>query len=362
MSIISFFKKSKTKETLINDDSSSPRAQFVREKEEEGIGLKSALIEYAAIEKGLKIDRRSRRLLLIQDKDGNYLAFNNMNGIHSSRIGMNLCDRKYDTRYILRNSGLKVVESDKFAYDEYDKALKYAKQLGFPVVVKPTSLSRGRGVTANIKNVEQFKKGWNNAFSAYRSKKESRSVIVERHINGEDFRVFVVNDKVISVTQRKRANVVGDGKSTILELIKEKNKVRSKNPYLSNHLISEDYNDLDCLQDQNYTLDYVPKAGEEVVLRKQSNISVGGDSVDFTEEIHPEFVEIAIKSIQAIPGIKYAGIDFIAQDITKKPSKTEYVVSEIEFSPAPLAQFPYKGKARDIAGAILDYYLDNKNR
>lgn len=361
MSIFSLFKKNKNSNYhLINDDSSSPRAKFVRERSKEGIGLKSALIEYAAIDKGLKVKRLSRRMLLVQDKEGNNLAFNNMNGIHSSRIGMNICDRKHDTRYILKQSGLKVVESERFSYKELSRAIEYAEQLGFPVVVKPTSLSRGRGVTANIKNVEQFKKAWNNAFAAYRSNKENRSVIVERHVNGEDFRVFVVDDKVISVTQRKRANVVGDGKSTILELIKEKNRERSKNPYLCNHLISEDASELDYLEEQSYTLDYIPKDGEEIVLRKQSNISVGGDSVDFTDKIHPEFRDIAIQSIKAIPGIKYAGVDFIAEDITKKPTKTEYVVSEIEFSPAPLAQFPYRGKSHDIAGALLDYYLNSK--
>lgn len=363
MGLLSFFKKNAKQSDydLINDDSSSERADFVRKRQEEGIGIKSSLIEYAAIEKGLKVKRLSRRLILVQDKDGNNLAFNNMNGIHSSRIGMNICDRKHDTRYVLKESGLKVVESKRFGFDELAQAIKYAKELGFPVVVKPTSLSRGRGVSTNIKNEEQFKKAWKYAYSAYKKNKEKRSVIVERHVKGDDYRVFVVDDKVISVTHRKKANIIGDGKSTILELIKKKNKERSKNPYLSNHLISEDPNELDHLDEYNYSLDYIPKAGEEVVLRKQSNISVGGDSIDVTDEIHPEFREIAIQSVKAIPGIKYAGVDFIAEDITKKPTKVEYVVSEIEFSPAPIAQFPYRGKARDVAGAVMDYYLAKNN-
>jgi len=359
MGIFSFFKKKKNSE-IINDNSISSRAEFVREMKTKGVGLKSALMEHAALSKDLKVKRLSRRLILIEKKNGSFLAFTHMNGINSSRIGMNLCDRKHDSRYILDKSGLKVVESKLFSYNSFKNAIKYANKIGYPVVVKPTSLSRGRGVTAKIQNDEEFKRAWDNAFIAYKSNRKIRNVIVERYINGEDYRVFVIGDKVVSVTQRKRANIVGDGTSTVLELIRKKNEERSKNPYLCNYLISEDSHQLDYLTKQNYQLDFIPKSRQEVVLRSQSNISAGRDSIDLTDSIHKEFRDIAIKAVQSIPGINYAGVDFIAQDITVKPSRTLYVVSEIEFSPAPLAQFPYKGKSRDIAGEILNYYLNQK--
>lgn len=334
---------------------------FVEERKKQGIGIKSSLIEFAALERKLNIDRLNKRVILVQGKDNINLGFTGLNGINSSSVGSRISTRKQDTRYILKKQGISVVESAAFNTSDYKNALEYVKNIKFPVVVKPATLSRGRGITTNIQSVKQFKTAWENAKSAYKRRRKNRQLIVEKHIEGNDYRFFVVGDKVISVTQRKRANVKGDGVSTVLELIQKKNAERAKNPYLGDYLIPENREELDRLIEKDIPLDYVPKKNEELILRSQSNLSAGGDSIDYTDDAHPDFIKIAIKAVQSMPGMSYAGVDFIAKDITQKPNKNNHIVSEIEYSPAPLSHFPLVGKRRDMAGAILDFYLKKYN-
>lgn len=332
-------------------------SKFVIERKKQGIGIKSSLVEFAALERNLNVDRLNKRVILVRTRTNTDLAFTGLNGISSSSVSSRISTRKQDTRHILKKQGISVVESAAFNISEYKNALKYVEKLGFPVVVKPATLSRGRGITTNVQTVKQFKEAWENAKNAYRRRRKNRQLIVEKHIEGNDYRFFVVDEKVISVTQRKRANVVGDGSSTVLELIKNKNEERKKNPYLGDYLIPENREELDRLIENDISLDYVPKNNEELILRSQSNLSAGGDSIDYTDDVHPGFIEIAIKAVQSIPGMSYAGVDFITKDITKKPTKNNHIVSEVEYSPAPLAHFPLVGKRRDMAGAIIDYYL-----
>src|SRR5699024_7440676 len=206
--------------------------------------------------------RINRRMLYIQNNKGEDLAFMHMNGMSSSRIGMHICDNKIHTRNILRKNNIIVVKSKSFKYNEFLKASDFMKKINGPVVIKPISLSRGRGITTNITNEKELKTGWEKAFNAYRTGKESKTVLIEEQFEGYDYRVFVVKDKVISVTQRRRANVVGDGKSTVLELINKKNEERKQNPYLCDYLIPTNVDVLDQLVKQNLTLNYVPKQDE----------------------------------------------------------------------------------------------------
>lgn len=365
MSLLSFLKNKKTNKQmesnqLTNSNNQSEEAKFVIRSKKQGVTIKSALMEYAAISRNLDVKRFSNMLILVTSAKMNEYPFSQMNGVNSSRVGKMICDRKQDTRSLLKNNGLSVIDSKMFFANEYEKAEKFVKSFGFPVVVKPTNLARGRGITTDIKNINDFKQAWEDALKVYKVKRNTHSLLIERHFYGEDYRFFVVGDKVISATHRKRANITGDGKSTILELIQKKNKERSKNPYLSDYLIPEDIDKLDRLKNSNYNLSDVPKKGEEIILRSQSNLSAGGDSIDVTDIVHKDFLTIAIEAVKSIPGIEYAGVDIIAQDITQKPNKDNHIVGEVEFSPAPLAHFPFVGKRRDMAGAILDYYLEKE--
>jgi D-alanine-D-alanine ligase-like ATP-grasp enzyme len=107
-------------------------------------------------------------------------------------------------------------------------------------------------------------------------------------------------------------------------------------------------------------MSHVPASGEIVVLRSASNLSAGGDSIDVTEVAHPGFIDVAIRAVRAIPGMPYAGVDLITPDITAPPTATNHIVSEIEYSPCPtVAHFPLIGTQRDMAGAVLQFYLEH---
>jgi D-alanine-D-alanine ligase-like ATP-grasp enzyme len=106
-------------------------------------------------------------------------------------------------------------------------------------------------------------------------------------------------------------------------------------------------------------MSHVPAPGEIVILRSVCNLSAGGDSIDVTDEAHPGFIDIAIRGVRAIPGVEYAGVDLITPDITAPPTATNHIVSEVEHSPATMAHFPLIGTPRDMAGTVLQYYLDH---
>jgi D-alanine-D-alanine ligase-like ATP-grasp enzyme len=360
-----------------------PVDDFARASRRQEIDLKSAMLEYEALSRNLDVTRLDKNRVLLRTHAG-WLLFDLLNGPRSSIVGKHACDEKPLTRMLLGEAGLAVTQSRAFAHDGFDEALDFADLLGYPVVAKPTNLSQGRGVTANIKDRGEFSKAWRKASSAVwwdyklpvrtlniaRALKRrnvgglkkfwrgtTESVLVERHFDGFDYRFFVVGNDVISVTQRKPANVTGDGSSTVQELIRAKNAIRAMNPNLGEHLIPENPEVLDSLTRAGLDLMHVPQNGELVTLRSVSNLSAGGDSIDFTDTAHPAFKELAIRAVKIVPGIEYAGVDFLAHDITTAPAADNYIIGEVEFSPAPAADFPIVGTPRSMAKAVLDYYL-----
>lgn len=335
-------------------------SEHIFERRLQGVNLKSSFIEYAAIKKGLPYTRYNSTTIIIRTPGGSAIPFNNLNGPSSSAVGKELCGRKNVTLELLSDAGLAVPRSGTFSIKNIDKAWKFAETLDSYVVVKPTRLSRGRGVTTEISSRQDFGQAWDRAFSAYSGTSDSRRVVVQEQVNGEDYRIFVVGAKVVSVTHRKRPNVVGDGQSTILELIEKKNLLRSEHPTLNTYPIPTALDRLDELSRSGGTLEDVPAAGTEVTLRRASNLSGGGDSVDLTDVMHPEYKSMAVRALEAVPGLGYAGIDLIAPDVEAPPAKGQYAFTEVEFSPGPMTDFPVVGKPRDMAGAIMDFYLQGE--
>lgn len=330
---------------------------FVRSNVPRRCTLKSGMIEYSARARALEVERLGKARLIVQSPGGP-LLFYNMNGPDSSWLGRSICDNKNHFRSIARMAGVPVVRSSLFFGSEAEKGLEYATQLGWPVVVKPVSLSRGRGVTAGISSEAEFRRAWRHAGEAYRrGAARNRKILVEEHIHGEDFRVFIADGKVVSVTHRARAHVVGDGRSTLIELVKLKNKERADNVYLSGYPLPEDAEVIDTPLVRQRGLHYRPAAGERVDLRTVSNLSAGGDSVDLTGEASPDFLDHAVRAVAAIPGLPYAGVDIITPDIRRLADGAKFVVGEVEFSPAPITHFPWRGPKRDMGGAILGHYL-----
>lgn len=261
-----------------------------------------------------------------------------------------ICQNKEKTKELLQKSNVPVPLGKEFNINNQDEIINYAESIGYPVVLKPLSGSMGKGVYMDINNKEQLKDAIENAQSTYRYTK----YLLEKYYPGKEYRVYVVGDKVIGATNRIPANIVGDGKSTVRALIEKKNNERKKNPYLAPKPIKVDYEVENCLEKVGYTLDSIPKDGETVFLRVKSNLSSGGDPIEATDELTEEVQQIAINSLKALPSIPHAGVDII---VDPEDSRNAVVLEINATAEIGFHSFPIKGEAKDVPGAIIDYYF-----
>lgn len=259
---------------------------------------------------------------------------------------------KDQTKAFLEKAGVPHPKAKMFDEDAADEEIvAYARTLGFPLVVKPTDGSLGRGVVTNIQNEAELKK----ALNYVRVELEYPKVLLEQHIPGEEYRVYVVGDKAVGAYNRIPANVTGDGKHTIAELIEIKNEERKKNQRLYNCLIEIDQEIIDFIQSAGYTLDSIPKRGKRLFLREKSNISTGGDPIDVTDQLPDAVKQVAVDAVKAIPGLLHGGVDIIIDD--SKPGLHAYVIELNPTAQIGGILFPLEGQARDIPAAIIDYYF-----
>src|SRR5699024_1481756 len=191
------------------------------------------------------------------------------------------------------------------------------------------------------------------ALKYVRNELKYKTVIVEDYFEGDDYRVYVINNEVVGIIKRIPANVVGDGKLTISKLIKETNKIRQQRPILTSSLI-KNYKELQSiLKQNNWNLDSVPEKGKRIFLKSKNNISAGGDPVDITDTISDEIKQIAIDGVNAIPGLPHAGVDLMVNEKDKKATIIEINTQANIRSHL----FPMIGEARDLPTKLIDYYF-----
>lgn len=284
-------------------------------------------------------------------------------GIHQKRVqatmtaqtgilGVELACDKEGTKRILANAGVPVPRGTVISYfDELEVAIEDVG--GYPIVIKPLDGNHGRGITIDIRN-------WEETEAAYDAARDvSRSIIVERYYTGRDHRVLVVDGKVVAVAERVPAHVVGDGISTIEELIDQTNRDPNRGEGHDNVLtrIELDRTSYQLLERQGYTVDTVLPKGETCYLRATANLSTGGIAVDRTDDIHPENVWLA-QRVAKIIGLDIAGIDIVTADITRPLREVDGVIVEVNAAPGfRMHVSPSCGIPRNVAGAVLDMLL-----
>lgn len=264
--------------------------------------------------------------------------------------GIKACVNKDKTKQYLEAANVPTPKGKRFSRDSEDvKLIEFANKLGYPLVLKPTSGHAGKGVVSGIKDEDELKK----ALNYVRVDLGLKRVIIEEYFDGEDYRVYVVGDKVVAVTKRVPANVQGDGKSTIQQLIETKNKVRQESPILGSSLIKVDQELKDMINIKDYTLESIPNNDEIVYLKSKNNISAGGDPSDVTDELSDSLKQIAVDAVKALPNVAQAGVDLLVN------LKTEAaVVIEINSQPSIRTHlFPMHGQGRDVPKEIIDYYF-----
>ncbi|HEY9666919.1 MAG TPA: cyanophycin synthetase, partial [Coleofasciculaceae cyanobacterium] len=273
---------------------------------------------------------------------------------HSGILAVELACDKEGTKQILRDAGVPVPHGTVVYYlDELEGAIDEVG--GYPIVIKPLDGNHGRGITIDIKD-------WDEAEKAYDVARQiSRGVIVERYYRGRDHRILVINGKVVAVAERVPAHVVGDGTSTVQELIDQTNRDPNRGEGHDNVLtkITVDRNSLNLLQRQGYTLDSVLPTGEICYLRATANLSTGGIAVDRTDDIHPENIWLA-QRVAKIIGLDIAGIDVVTADITKPLREVDGVIVEVNAAPGfRMHVCPSVGLARNVAAPVLDMLFPN---
>ncbi len=270
---------------------------------------------------------------------------------NTSILAVELACDKEGTKNILGNAGVPVPQGTVIEYlDELEQAI--ADVGGFPIVIKPLDGNHGRGITININN-------WTEAEDAYdlaSKAAKTRSVIVEQYYQGSDHRVLVINNQVVAVAERVPAHVVGNGKSTIKELIEITNQDPRRGDGHDNVLtkIIVDQTSQSVLEKQGYSLDSVLPPQKTAYLRATANLSTGGIAIDRTDEIHPENVWLAQRVAQII-GLDIAGIDIVTSDISRPLRETKGVIVEVNAAPGfRMHASPSYGLPRNVGASVLE--------
>ena len=226
--------------------------------------------------------------------------------------------------------------------NQIKKQLKAGK-IKFPLVIKPEFANKGVGVVANIKNMagleqslkEIMPKGW-----------KKQQIIVEEYYRGHDYRLLYLDGKLIACSERTYPQVVGDGKSSIQELIKK--QISSKTIKFK-----IDWETKRILKDEKLTLKSVLKEGKKIRLKEKANMSTGGFSINRTGEVANKFIKIGKQCVDEF-GINFGGVDIMSSDISDP--KADYRIIEINANPEFfLHEYPIEGKSDEVIMKLLKY-------
>ena len=317
-------------------------------RQNEGLGPSTSSIIKEAEARGIPWIRLNKYSLCQLGYGANQKRIQATVTSETSNIGVEIACDKEETKDLLEQAEVPIPKGDII---RTERGLKEAVDyVGFPLVIKPVNGNHGRGITTNINSLDEALIGFKEA------KEVSRLVIVEKYITGEDHRLLVINNKLVAAAKRTPAHVIGDGKSTIQELVDEVNKDERRGYGHEKVLTEIDINSLtlEILKEMNMTTESVPKKGEMVKLKSTANLSTGGTAEDITELIHPYNVFMA-ERISKIIGLDICGIDIMAEDLTKPLNKSGGAVLEVNAGPGFRMHLqPTSGLPRNVGGHVVD--------
>lgn len=268
----------------------------------------------------------------------------------TKREGVRSANNKYRTSQILRHAGIPAPKSFlvSTATERHYELCALAERLEYPVVLKPLDGSMGQGVYAGIRSPEELIARYGDLMNSVAPK----SAVLEKHMPGDDHRVLVYDQVVVGVCRRLPANIVGDGRQTVRQLIEDKNNHRRQNPFLSKGLIKIDNEVKYFLARHEQSLDSVPRPDHYIQLRSAANASAGGDVEDVTEVFPETIKQAAIDAVKAVPGLFCAGVDILYDS---EGSGDAYHVLELNAHPQiGVNMYPTHGEGQDAPSRILD--------
>jgi cyanophycin synthetase len=267
----------------------------------------------------------------------------------TSSIGVHLAREKGKQNELLARAGFPVASGGPVT--TLDEARKRVDKLGFPVVVKPADKDGGLAVTSDIRTAAEFEE----AFA--RAKAASANLMVEKHIEGTDYRLLFHGDELLVALERTPGGVTGNGIDTVAQLLEELNSdpKRGDGPRALLHRIAFDDEARQTLRRQGLTADSVPAEGQFVALRRAANHALGG-MVRLVDEIHPDNIDLARRAMRLLR-LDIAGLDLILPDVTRSWREAGGAICEVN------AQ-PYIGEVigRDLYKAMLQKLVPNEGR
>jgi len=226
----------------------------------------------------------------------------------------------------LRQAGLPVPAHQ--AVSGADEAVRVASRLGYPVVVKPVDRDGGLGVSVGLETEDEVRMAFAGASAV------SARVLVEKHVVGRDYRLTVLDGKLLWAIERIPAGVIGDGVSTVEELVARENQDprRGDGPHAALKRLALDDEARRLLAVQSLAADAVPACGQEVRLRRIANVNGGGRPVAVNERVHPDNAALAVHAVEALR-LDLAGVDLLIPDIARSWRETGAAICEINAQP-----------------------------
>jgi cyanophycin synthetase len=317
-------------------------------REEVRLGPSTAAIVEEALRRGIPVRRLNSRSLVQLGLGRNLRRIQAAMSDFTSAIAVEIAQDKDDTRRVLENVGLPVPDGG--TARSVEEAVRVAREIGFPVMLKPLDMSQGRGVSGRIDDEAGIQRAWS-VSSAH-----GTPVVVERYVHGRDYRVLVVDGHVVAVAERIPAHVVGDGTRSVRQLIEDANRDprRGKGHCRTLTRLPLDPDTAEFLTTSGRSLETVPGAGEIVHLRATANLSTGGTSIDRTDEIHPGNAT-ACQMAAGIVGLDIAGIDVLSPDISVPFRENGAAIIEVNAAPGlRMHTHPTEGVPRNVGAPILD--------
>lgn len=241
-------------------------------------------------------------------------------------IATSLARNKVMGAAVLRHAGVPVPPHGLANHEE--EALDFADQLGYPVVVKPMDLDGGKGVAAGLKDAASVK-------AAYaRARTLSASILVEKHVEGRDYRLVIFEGKLVWAYERVPGGVTGDGVSTVEALLLQLNADprRGDDARSDLRLLHLDVEALELLEEQSLSAESVPAEGQRVKLRRTANRLRGGMPVGVLDRVHPDNARLAERAADALR-LDLAGVDLLIPDIAVSWLESGAAVCEVNAEP-----------------------------
>jgi cyanophycin synthetase len=236
-----------------------------------------------------------------------------------------------------------------------EDACDAAQDIGYPVVVKPSDANHGRGVFTNLNTDDEVRTAYGVALD------EGSGVIVERFVRGLEHRILIVGGKLAAAARGEPVTIVGDGKSTIVELIDSqlnsdpRRGIREEHPLNPVILDREPAVRLELTR-QNLTPESIPAAGREVLLQRNGNVAI-----DITDQVHPDVVAAASLAARAV-GLDIAGVDLVTTDITRPLEEQHGAIVEVNAGPGLLMHLsPAQGQPRAVGAVIADHLFPSSD-